>query len=189
MNVRRGLVKLAVVVCAAALLYGAAGAAELYTYPDDNRFWWFVGTEPAFEILVPSNTGGAYPLYFHRTQFGEEVLEIQMGQDGPVMAVGILKGSSSQISAIRDNLRASRDHLFTNVRVVDDREIETSMGLRAYFYSQLARAADGKSAMFRAVFFSRGDDLVYLTYFLYESDYSGFNRDAWIRAVNTFRWM
>jgi len=161
----------------------------LYTYPDDNRFWWFVGTEPAFEILVPSNTGGAYPLYFHRTQFGEEVLEIQMGQDGPVMAVGILKGSSSQISAIRDNLRASRDHLFTNVRVVDDREIETSMGLRAYFYSQLARAADGKSAMFRAVFFSRGDDLVYLTYFLYESDYSGFNRDAWIRAVNTFRWM
>lgn len=105
------------------------------------------------------------------------------------MAVGILKGSSSQISAIRDNLRASRDHLFTNVRVVDDREIETSMGLRAYFYSQLARAADGKSAMFRSVFFSRGDDLVYLTYFLYESDYSGFNRDAWIRAVNTFRWM
>src|SRR5690606_22713580 len=64
-NVRRGLVKLAVVVCAAALLCGAAGAAELYTYPDDNRFWWFVGTEPAFEILVPSNTGGAYPLYFH----------------------------------------------------------------------------------------------------------------------------
>lgn len=189
MTVRRSLVHVAVLVCSFALCFGVAGAAELYTYPDDNRFWWYVGTDPAFEILVPSNTGGTYPLYLHRTQFGEEVLEIQMGADGPIMTVGILKGAASQIPTIRDNLRSNKAHLFTNVRVVDDREIETSMGLRAYFFSQVARAADGKSAMFRTVFFNRGDDLVYLTYYLYESEWSGFTRDAWIRAVNTFRWM
>lgn len=188
MNVRRSWLKVAVVVCSLALFFGAAGAAEFYQYPDDKRFWWYIDTDPAFELIVPSNTGGSYPLYVQTNMYGEDVLEIVMGEDGPVMLVGILKGGSSKISSIWDSIVGSRSHLFTNARLVDNREITTSTGERPHFYSQVARAADGKSAMVRAVIFNKGNDIVYLAYFLYESEFTGFTRDVWINAVNTFRW-
>lgn len=177
------------VICLLALASAPVLGAGLYQYDEDRRFWWYLDTDPAFELLVPSNPSGAqYPMYFHLKQFGEEVLTIQMGEQGPVFSVGILKGTKSDYTKLRDNILGSRKHLFTNARVLADRTITTSMGLQAYFYAQQAQAADGKNAMFRAVFFNRGNDVVYLTYFLYAADYTGFNEEAWIRAVNTFRW-
>lgn len=189
MRVRHGLLTLTTLIGLITLFGISAMAADLYQYEDDRRFWWYLDTDPAFEMLVPSNPSGSkYPLYIHREQFGEEVLEILLGENGPLMTVGVLKGSQSQVTAIRNNLVGSRKHLFSNVRVTADREITTSMGLKATFYAQVARGADGKDALFRSVFFNRGNDLVYLTYFLNNADYTGFNEEAWIRAVNTFRW-
>lgn len=189
MSFRHSFRTVVVLACVIAFAAGTAHAAELYAYTEDTRYWWYTD-DPVFEILVPSNPKGSeFPLYFHRTQFGEEVLEVLMGEEGPVMTFGVLKAGESQIKEILSNLLASRKHLLKNVRVTDDRTITTSMGVRAYFYSQVAQGADGKNAMFRAVFYNQGDKLAYLTYWLYESDYTGTNRDAWIRAVNSFRWL
>lgn len=189
LNLRQVRLCVSVLLLALTLWSAGAGAATLYQYEEDRRFWWFVGANPAFELLVPAYTGGDYPIYGHVSQFGLETLDIYMGQNGPILTVGILRGTQSTIPRLRDNLLASRQHLFTNRRVLSDREITTGTGERAYFYAQTADAADGKKAMFRAVFFNRDNYIVYLTLFLYEDDFTGFNDEAWRRAVNTFRWL
>lgn len=161
-----------------------ASGAQLYQYTEDSRFWWYIDDSPAFEMLVP-----ALKFATKLDQFGVESLTLFPDEKGPIMTVGILKGSQSLVPTLRTNLVAGTKHLLTNVKVIADRNITTSTGLRSYFYAQVGDAADGKKAMFRAVFFQRGNDIVYLTYSLYESDYTGFNEEAWIRAVNTFRWL
>src|SRR5690625_981412 len=81
-------------------------ACTLYQYEDDPRFWWYISdANPAFEILVPSNTtGDAYPMYVHRNQFGDTGVDIYVNEKGSYLSVGYMKGGSSQVSAVRENM-------------------------------------------------------------------------------------
>ena len=156
-----------------------AGTFYLHDHPS---YWWYVVDNPAFSVIVPS-TGQNY---IERSIFGLDSLLITF-QDGTIsMEVNAQPGTD--VEAVRSSLEARYKPLVKDVAILSNQEITTSNNLKCHFYAYEATGANGKKVMLRAVFFQRGDYVVYLTYFLESAQFRDDTREYWIRAVNGFEW-
>jgi hypothetical protein len=181
----------AAVVVLSVLLYAlpVLGFGKYYAHKDDKKLWWYINEDPAFEIAIPALQAPTNIRYFtEQTLFGEESIIIHFGQSGPVLTLGYVKGEEKDIPKVQKALLGRYEYLFSNIQTVDSRKLQTDLKVDATFIHQSAKTADGKTAMVRAIFFNKDGAIVYLTYFCYQEDFTGFPREAWFTAVNSFKW-
>lgn len=168
----------------ALFVVSAPAAAGEYYQHDNAQYWWYLDSDPAFEVAVPAN---AYR-YVEREMFGEKLVEIYLGPNGPILTIGTVAAGRDRVPAIRQALLGRWGYLFTNPTVLDNRQLTTTNQVAADFYAQTAATPAGNRAMFRGIFFHRNGQIVYLTYVLNERDFADFPRAAWFEAVNSFGW-
>lgn len=157
----------------------AAGTFYLHDHPD---YWWYVVEKPAFSAIIPSGADN----YIERSIFGMESLLMTFNDGSVTMEVNYQPGTD--VESVRNSLDARYKPLVKNITVLSNQEITTSNNLRTHFYAYQATGANGKDVMLRAVFFQRGNHVVYLTFFLEANEFQGDMREYWIRAVNGFEW-
>lgn len=158
--------------------------AANYYYSDNDLYWILEETSPDFEMLIPADRYA----YYESDRFGEKRIEIVLSPNGPSLTIGSIKNYRGNVDQIRKALVEAWSYLLTDVHVANNREITTSKGLKAKFYSLQGKGEHGKDVMLRIVIFQRGRDVVHLSYALNADDYIGETRQFWLEAVNTFQW-
>lgn len=168
------------------LLPASALAGKFYEHEDSN-YYWYVEDTPHYEVVIPSTAQG----YLDKSLFGQKVLDIYFGSDGPQMVVGSIVSPSVTTDKIRAMAIAQWGHIFTNAKVEADRMITTSNGTSAYFYAATASTPSSKQGMLRLVVFQKGSRFAYLTLSCYSSDWNNnaAMRNQWLIAVNDFSWL
>lgn len=159
-----------------------AWAGQLYVYEDDPQYWWYWGSNPDYEVLVPSNRS----YYLDQEWSGHASVDIPLRDGGPHLYVGTAPGSNWQ--QLWQALTAPWTYPLRNSRIIEDSEITTSQGLKARFRVLTGATQEGPNAMIRMVIFTRDNRSAYLLFVGKESEYSGDLRQYWLRAVNSFRW-
>lgn len=157
----------------------AAGTFYLHDHPS---YWWYVVENPAFSAIVPSEADN----YIERSIFGMESLLMTFDDGAITMEVNSQPGTD--VESVRNSLDVRYKPLVKNITVLSNQEITTSNNLRTHFYAYEATGANGKQVMLRAVFFQKGNHVVYLTLFLEADEFKDDMREYWIRAVNGFEW-
>lgn len=172
------------------LVFGFAGAAfaqtwgEFYRH-DDNRYWWFRDTDATFEVALPANP--AYAI--QRDLFGERHMELVLNNSEAYLLVAAWPGGTSEVERARQMITGRWGHVLRDVKVTENRTIRTNMNLDAHFTVVQGQTPDGKTAMVRTVLFTAGGKAAYLVWTGLTTDYSGTWQQAWIEAVNSFRWL
>lgn len=167
------------------LVSSVATAGSFYIYDDNELYWIYEETKPGFNVLVPS--GGVR--YIETSRFGENLLELSISENGPMLTIGSISQAGVSVSTVRKAIVDYWNRLLTNVRVTNNEQITTSNGTAATFYALVGTAPTGQSVMVRIVLYQREKDIAYIVYTLQEKEYTGTIREYWIRAVNTFKWM
>src|SRR5690625_483825 len=180
----------AAVLLALTVVFGAIGVASAQTWGeffvhDDDRYWWFRDVDSVIELALPAN-----PAYvIQREMFGENFLELVLPNRQPYMQVALFEGDGDAMEQARRFIVGRWNHTLKDVKVTENRTIRTNMNLDAHFTVVQGTTADGRTGMVRTVLFTAGDRSAYLVWTGLSGEYTGLWQQAWIEAVNSFRWL
>ncbi len=167
------------------LLSTAAHAGTFYEHEEEG-YWWFVESNPAYELVIPSTASG----YIERDFFGQKSVELYFGPTGRQFVIASVVSPSVTTEKIKAMAVAMYGHLFTNIKVEADRTITTSAGTQAYFYAITGSTPAARQGMLRLVVFRSGSKFAWLVLSCYANEYdsNATVRNHWLTAVNSFVW-
>ena len=167
------------------LLSAAVHAGEFYEH-EDAGYWWYVESNPAFELVIPSTAQG----YVQRDFFGQRSVELYYGPTGRQFVIASVVSPSVTTDKSKSMAVAMYGHLFTNVKVEADRTITTSAGTQAHFYAITGSTPAARQGMLRLVVFRNGSRFAWLVLACYANEYesNATVRNQWLTAVNSFVW-
>lgn len=183
------------------LAVAAPALSQPYYFHNDPYYWWYhpTGASPAFEVVIPAlhnTTTEQSRFWTERNLYGEHELEIFLTTSseypvGSSIRISDVISSAVTVAKIKERVRAEHSHVFSNTKILADRELVTEIGTKGWFLAFESSNPSGMMAMVRVVIFQRGREYVYLTLKCYSTDYESTPkiRDLWIMAVNTFKWL
>ncbi|NLN20327.1 MAG: hypothetical protein GX162_13805 [Firmicutes bacterium] len=166
------------------LLTAMGVRAGEYYLTEDAEYWWYWDDNPNYELWVPSKAESYAP----KNIFQERSLEITLKKDGPIIRVSSVANIKGGYSSIKQAVLGRWQHVLSNVKVTEEKDITTSRGVKAKFLVATGQTPEGTTAMIRLVVYLKGADAAFLELWCNQKDYTGDTYRYWIRAVNTFNW-
>lgn len=155
-----------------------------YYLSDDAEYWWYWDDDPKYEVFVPAKADSYAPTHI----FQERSLDITLKKGGPIIRVSSVAKVRGGYAGIKQAVLGRWQHVLSNVKVTEEKDITTSRGVKAKFLVAKGQTPSGTPAMIRLVVYLKGADAVFLELWCNEKDYAGNTQRYWIKAVNTFNW-